>query len=180
MYPTFEKQPRGFEYPADPFPQTNVPLNTNEKQRPGQAVPHQAKVQVRNFSEDDSDDLEQFEPIHCSGIISRQFSSILQINDKGVPYHVKFDHVQKLLRNQEGFTQIDDCKSNLYQLLAALQDDVEISSEQPHNYPIDPILKWYDPIFKSSEAQNGFVNNDDLSDIINDSESEEKIKLLMT
>lgn len=95
---------------------------------------------ARNTSEDDSDEAGHFEPIQCHEIISRQFNRILHFNDKGVPYHVTLDQVQKLLRFQDGFTQISDKKTHLYRLLSALEEDIEISGEQPHDYPIDPIL----------------------------------------
>ena len=53
----------------------------------------ESKVQVRSFSEVDvdSDEVDQFEPIQCHEIIKRQFSRIINANDKGVPYHVTFE-----------------------------------------------------------------------------------------
>lgn len=104
----------------------------------------------------------------------------MNANDRGVPYHCTFDQVLKLLKSKQGFSHIENQNSQIYKLLFALQEEVEISSEQPHNYPIDPILEWHDPIFKKAGANDDINNDGDLSMVMDSENSDDQMKLLMT
>lgn len=72
-------------------------------------------------------------------------------------------------------------------MVLSLQEDVEICSEKPHYYPIDTVLQWHDPVFKSSKNPN--IHNkkgvaraelEKLLSSSDDDESDRKGPLLMT